>query len=417
MDSRPDWQELCRLLDMDPEVADEYGLNPQRMERRGNALRLTTDGATVYIKRMRSGQPDLDAVHQLTERLVRQGVRVPRMLQNKYGDPWVRGETGDFYVLPQIAGQPVRLDDESEFVEVARVLGAWHRHAAAEPGRFAQPLRADLKHWWGLARVKLDSYREYALDRPAATELDESFLAVREDIDRQLARALAYLQHAQYGALCERAQKRGELCHGNVVRQNLIRGRDGVYILDHSHVFEGPQILDLANYIQRYAARFDWDRRLCAEALDAYRRERPLSETEWLALAVLFAYPADVLRILEYYYEQRQDWDEEDFRAAFAQACEWDQARIQFHESAFADTLPPVDESGESDEQRVPSPSWPLASSGSFSRPRDEGDDDDAPVHWGRRPPNTNLPEIAAGPDPAPRVRQGRRTGLWRPPV
>ncbi len=416
MDSRSDWQQLCLLLDMDPELVDEYDLNPRRMERRGNAVRLTSDGATVYIKRMRKGQPGLDAVHQLTERLARQGVRVPRMLQNKYGDPWMRGEMGDFYVLPQIVGRPMRLDDESEFVEVARVLGAWHRHAAAEPGRFAQPLRADLTYWWGLARVKLDSYREYALDRRTATELDELFLSVREDLDRQLARALAYLPRAQYGALCERAGKRGELCHGNVVRQNLIRAQDGVYLLDHSHVFEGPQILDLANYIQRYAARFDWDRKLCAEALNAYRQERPLSEAEWLALAVLFAYPAGVLRILEYYYEQRQDWDEEDFCAAFAQACEWDQARIQFHESAFADALSPIDESG-GGEERIPPPSWALMPNGSFSRPRDEGDDDDALVHWGPLSSDRDLPEITAAPVPAPRVRPGRQTGLWRPPV
>ncbi|MHB1682413.1 MAG: hypothetical protein ACYCYO_06225 [Bacilli bacterium] len=421
MDEQPDWRELCDLLGVDPEVLDEYGLHPRRLERRGNAVRLTADGATVYIKKLRTGCADLDAVHELTERLVRRGVRVPPMLQNKYGDSYVLCETGDYYVLPQIAGRAVRLDDESEFVEVARALGAWHQNAAAEPGRFANPLRADLSYWWGLARVKLNSYRECALDRQNTTALDEQFLAVREDIDRQLVRALAYLPLVNYGELCRRASERGELCHGNVVRQNLLSAREGVYILDHSHVFAAPQMLDLASYIQRYAARFDWDRSLCASALAAYRQERPLSGEERLVTAVLLAYPEGMLRVLENYYEQRQDWGEEDFLDAFAKACAEDQARIQFLESEFGDQLPRLDDRDLSaDELAVPASFAPYAqpSMGSLSVFGDADADDGeerTPFRWGRRSTNTAFPGSATGAASAAERRQELRNGLWRP--
>ncbi len=417
MEAEPNWQELCHLVGIEPELLNEYELRPRRIEQLGNAIRVTADGATVYIKRMREGYPDFAAVHQLTERLARQGVRVPRMLPNKYGDPYVRCETGDVCVLPRISGRAVQLGDEAEFVEAARALGAWHRHAAAEPGLFAQPLRADLAYWWGLARVKLNSYRECALDRPQATELDELFLVQREDIDRQIARALAYLPLANYRTLCERAWERGELCHGNVVRQNLLHAREGVYVLDHSHVYEAPQVLDLASYVQRYAARFDWDRNVSEKALAAYQQERPLFDAERVVLAVLFAYPAGVLRILEYYYEQRRDWDEEDFVDAFEEACEWDQARVQFYESAFGDVLPLLDDGDMGADALVLPSSFAQTAGRSFSMPSDEGDDDPAPFRRERRSSNTDLPETAPSVDPAARLRQERRNGLWRPSV
>ncbi|PWI58844.1 hypothetical protein [Sulfoacidibacillus thermotolerans] len=337
-----DVKTVCEQYGIDVEILREYEFYPRKAAIVGGALRLVTDRQTVYLKRAAVSHRDhLQAIYEAVEGLFARGARVRRFLHTKYGDPYVVHETGLYYAMLQVSGSLPDLEVPQDFLQAISTLAEWHASAKTSHEILYQPRRVDLTYQWNLERAKLEVYREYALQREESTELDQRYLAIREDLDRQVGVALAKLKQISYDRILQEAFLRGELCHGSFVRQNLVQAKDGLYVLDHDHIYRGSQMLDLANFYQRYAAQQSFEIALCQRALAIYERIRPIREEEWQLLEVLLSFPASLLRVLEWYYGQRRDWEIEDFIDAFEDASEMNVARSAWHRHLFGAVVEP----------------------------------------------------------------------------
>ncbi len=327
---------VCEHYGIDVEVLREYEFYPLKATIVAGALRLVTDRQTVFIKRSTvANDQHLHAIFEAVEGLAARGARVMRFLHTKYRDPYVIHETGCYYALPQLSGRMPDLDSPQEFMAALATLAEWHVSAKVKHGILYQPRRVDLTYEWNAARAKLQIYREYALEREEPTELDTRYLAIREDLDRQVGISLAKLRQIPYEQIIQTAVQRGHLCHGSFVRQNLLVTKDGLYVLDHDHLYEGSQMIDLAHYLHRYGAQQSFDIELCQRGLATYESIRPIGQEEWRLLEILLRFPVSIMRVLEWYYEHRRDWEMEDFIDAFEDACHADVARMAFRRHLF----------------------------------------------------------------------------------
>ena len=322
-----DMIDLCQYFGADSELLREYELRPQRVSLVGGALKVGTDRQTVFIKRPSCSAQRLGQIFAQVEQLAAGGLRVPRFMPTKYGDPFVVREEGNFYVLPKLVGGTPQLGRESVFMTAIDALARWHRLAKARPGELISLFRIDVARVFLHARTEIETFREQALLRTETTEFDGLFLEVREQLERQVMQAVAQLHWADYKRLCLQAYQTGELCHGRFVRSNLLYREQDMAILDHDHMHQGTQMLDLAAFLRRYAVRFSWDVRIVAKALAVYQEVRPLTALEVSVLYALLLFPEGVLRVLAWYYEERRGFPEDDFLDALEQELEWELAR------------------------------------------------------------------------------------------
>lgn len=331
-----DVKSVCEKYGIDVEVLREYEFYPRKASIVGGALRIMTERQVVYMKRVVVPTPiHVQAIFEAVEGLAARGARVLRFLRTKYGDPYVIHETGYYYALSQVTGRIPDFESPEEFIEAFATLAEWHASAKVNHGILYQPRRIDVTYEWSVARAKLEIYREYALDREEPTELDERFLAIREDIDQQIGVSLAKLLLIPYEQITQEAVSSGTLCHGSFVRKNLVKSKDGLFVLDHDHLYEGSQMLDLAHFLQRYGAQQSFDIDLCQRALAKYEAIRPITQKEWSLLEVLLSFPSAIIQVLQWYYEQRRDWDIEDFIDVFEDACDMDVARLALRRHLF----------------------------------------------------------------------------------
>ncbi|MCY0875071.1 MAG: phosphotransferase [Firmicutes bacterium] len=321
-----DWREVCTRFGADEELLREYDVRPQAARICGGALHVRGVRKELYVKRPTCSSTRLQQVHQLIERVAQSGVRVARFIPTKYGDPFVARPDGLFYAMRAgVGGQP-RLERITVFIAALELLARWHQNAITEPGELLAMERLDLPARLMQDMARLEACRQQALRTADAAEMDQLFLSVREGLSSTVQNVLLGLREADFSSLCRTAWSAGAVCHGSFVRQNLLSHDEVLSVLDHDHVYLGPQVLDLAAFLRRYVRLYDWSPDVLAQGIAQYERIRPLTEPEFAILPVLLSYPENVLRVLEWYYEGNSEAPEEEFLDAFEREWAWHEA-------------------------------------------------------------------------------------------
>lgn len=324
--SDEDWQALCERFGADEELLREYELRPEVVQATGGALYVRGRRRAVYVKRVVCSSTRLMRIYRLVERLSQSGVKVARFVCTKYGDPFVARPDGLFYATAALPGGQPRLERIEVLIQGVQLLASWHDSATTEPGELLAIERLDVPARLMQDLARLEACRERALHGSASGPVDEFFLSIREELCHMVQMVLVGLRACDFPSLCRTAWLTGAVCHGSFVKQNLLSHEGQLTALDHDHVYLGPQVLDVAAYLRRYARLYDWSPDILAHALASYERVRPLSTAEYGALPALLSYPESVLRILEWYYEGRYQAPEEEFLDALEREWVWQEA-------------------------------------------------------------------------------------------
>lgn len=321
-----DWQAVCERFGADEELLREYELYPDLARITGGALYVRGRQAALFVKRTASSCGRLAQIHQLVERVAKGGSRVSRFVMTKYGDAFVARRDGLFYATAALPGAAPRLERTQDYLAAVALLATWHRDALTDPGELVAMDRLDLPGRLMQDLARLEACREEALRRSEPSVVDQLFLSVRDDLVRAVQAVLVALREVDYPALCRIAWAAGTVCHGSFVRQNLLSHDSLLSVLDHDHVYLGPQVLDLAAFLRRYTRLYDWAPDTLVQGVALYERIRTLSAGEYAVLPALLMYPENVLRVLEWYYERRHDAPEEEFLDALEREWDWHEA-------------------------------------------------------------------------------------------
>ncbi|KYP80709.1 phosphotransferase [Ferroacidibacillus organovorans] len=287
-------------LPFDPHILREYGLSDARVEKCGGAWRVHAADEIYYVKGVPFSAQRLEQIHILLDR-VSGGVQVARFVHNQFGDPFVIHESGNYYVTLSCDGKPASFERLALFLEGVETLARWHSLAHTVPGNLWFAERSD-----AAARIRndlltIDTLRARVLAKDRlAHEFDEWFLSLHEELERRLREVGERLSEVKYEGVRSYAFATGEICHGSYVRKNLLESERGTYaVIDHDHVYAGPQMAELATFLLHYLAPFLSREDVLRRTLMAYAAIRPINQAEWAVLGQLLCYPQGVMRCVE----------------------------------------------------------------------------------------------------------------------
>ncbi len=403
---------ICQRCGVDPEVLLDFPWRIRFARPIGRAIEVHTHEGIYYLKKVNYPHSRLYQVYEAVERLAADGLAVSRFVRNRFAEPYILHESGNYYAVIGIDGHPPDLDDEKWFVFTAQQMGKWHAHAKAPQGVLLSYDRLDVVGSWRKGQSRLENYRERALSVSDVSEFDEAFLMVRDELDAQITKAMHALVLSDFAMLCKEAYQEGTLCHGSFVRRNLLIHDQTLAILDHDHMFQGPQVLDLATFLHRYAAQQRWDAAFLLQVLQAYESQRPFREGEWDLLRVLLLYPFGVMQVIDERFAQNSPVADELYLDRLEEQWEWNLMKMACIQMIWGD----MDDSAwqdHTDERMFAQPSVahaslrvdPKAPGGSL-----QPDVQITQQSTQRRPSSAPKRQLKT-----PTVRPSLPPGLWRP--
>lgn len=318
---------------LDEDLLREYDLHEWRAQVVAGAVRVQGARQDLYVKRSALGCSALGRIDQVLMRLHQCGVPVARLARTKYGDAFVSRPDGVFYATRAVAGHPPRLERVEVLMAATSLLAKWHAAALAAPGELLSVHRLDIPGQLMNDLARLEVYRQIALTKPGPDpepgSVDEVFLQIRVGLAEEIRGVLVHLRNQDYPGVCRAALQSGSLCHGSFVRQNMVYQDNRLVILDHDHVYAGPQVLDVAAFLRRYMRFQDWDGDVLEGALQAYQDIQTVNGAERQMLPALLAYPEAVMRVLRWHYERIVTAPEDEVADALLREWEWHQAARQ----------------------------------------------------------------------------------------
>ncbi len=323
---------------IDPEVLEEYDCVPIRAHLVRNMVKVQTASGWRALKRVTIPSVRLDAAFRCAEHVAKSGfANVPRFIRTRYGDPYVRHATGQYYMTRWWPGEELNVQSSEDLLAGLRVLAEWHLAARGGlPAEVASAPAPSFVERLRRMRSELASYRQIAEAEGTATKFGQLFAAFADELQERVESALAKLEEVQFTRAEAESAANGWVCHGDFTRHSLTFDGATYTVWNYERVHPGLPLMDAALFLHRSLPVFDWAPDVLAEAVQSYRECAP-DAGEPALLASLLSVPLRSLQVVSKYYQGSRDWDEEDLVDLLESSLELDAKRTQACQEVFAE--------------------------------------------------------------------------------
>ena len=133
------------------------------------------------------------------------------------------------------------------------------------------------------------------------------FLKHAEAVMREGEAVLQKLQESGYAELLNRARQEEHICHGEYIHHNILISRKETAVVNFQHCEINVQVNDICLFMRKIMEKQDWNEELAKRMLEAYEKERLLTEEELYYLALCLSYPEKVWKLIHHYYHTNND--------------------------------------------------------------------------------------------------------------
>jgi CotS family spore coat protein len=325
----------------DPEVLDEYVCVPLEARVVRDVVKLRTESGWRALKRVAASAVRLDAAFRCAEHVAKCGfANVPRFIRTRYGDPYVRHATGQYYLTRWWPGKELDVRSKDELCAGLRVLGEWHQAArGALAADSARPALPSFEERLQSLHNELVRYRELAEAEHAPTPFERRFAASADELQVRLESALERLAEMGFSEAQREWAANGWVCHGDFTARNLTSDGAMYTVWNYEKVHPGFPVLEVAMYLHRYMPAFEWEADVLADAVQQYRESAgSAADPAWLA--VLLSVPLRSLQLVSRYYQKSGEWSEQEFDSAFESSLDLDRRRAEACAEVFEQQKP-----------------------------------------------------------------------------
>ncbi len=291
-------------------VLSEYDFEVVRTWKgRGSILFETPDG--LRILKEYTGFTDKLMLQNalLTHIREKSGLMVEEILSNKEGVLWTKDQSQNIYIVKTyFGGRECSIRDGEECRRAARLLARLHK-AMVMPtvsGQEAPVLRMDReyeKHNRELRKV-----RKFLRNKSQKNDF-EIYLLRHYDSFMEKAFEVAERWKASrisdyYGQIAAD----GIWCHGDYQYHNLLLDGNDMCVINFEKCVCDSQVRDLYLFLRKLLEKNNWSSSVGDGLLEAYQKERPLSEEELCQLYYRLAYPEKFWKIVNFYYNAGKAW-------------------------------------------------------------------------------------------------------------
>jgi len=310
------------------EILGEWDLRPKKIKRMGNEYKIKTQRGEKVL--MVSYQEErIRFMHHVLEHLAFHGYSkgIPRLIPTKYGDYFVKGEMGIYYLTDWFGGKACTAKDGDQIIEMVRTLAEMHL-AAQKVDQV--PDSVVRERWYDLSEQMTRGVQKV---NEKLGHLPEEFQQAWTTFASMAHRAQDLLRVSGFKTLVERAKREKTICHRQFRLKNIVITDHALSILGWEHCAYGVQVADLVYLMNKMMPKVAWDYTLGEQVIKAYHRIKPLADAEMMTLGAALMFPAAFVKFVEKYQDGR--FEEDKIGRKFDQLMEQEEKKVAFLEAFF----------------------------------------------------------------------------------
>lgn len=285
-----------------------YGLKYYGGSRTRTGLVCKTDVGLRELKKARVSQREILFAHDVKKNLYRNGFSELCLFYTALDGQPLFVWDGTMYLLEEpMPSQNLEEDTAETFQKGAQVLGRMHRLAEGCHSEYGFWEEERLPSYFSKRRGELAKIKRRVDKKSAYTAMDLMVLRQYNRFMEQAAEAEKLLRQADYTSLAADAREKGLFCHNSFKGDHLRKREDGLIFVGG---FEGctadVPLLDLAAYLRRFMRKSTGRKEDLKEVLEAYQKERQLSDGEKALLLAMTVFPDRFMRLMNETYNKRQ---------------------------------------------------------------------------------------------------------------
>lgn len=290
-------------------LLEQYDVEILRTRKGRGVILCETDKGLLVFKEYEGNEAKLVLLGRLLSQIRELGrVSAEELIPARDGALCVKENDGTAYILKTCAeGRECNIFDRGECQEAVRTLARLHQSMVLEPRedcpvlpRFS-PLQEYEKHNREFIKVQ-----RFLRKKSQKTAFEYSLLGCFDYFMEQAGEVTEGWR--SYEENMPGDQEEYAYCHGDYQYHNILRGEQGMYIVNFEKCLRDRQIRDLYLLMRKLLEKTGWSVSLGKELLAAYDRTQPISAYAYIDLYYRLAYPEKFWKIVNFYYNSGKAW-------------------------------------------------------------------------------------------------------------
>lgn len=302
------------------EVLKAYPLKVKRIrtitykEKKG-VWEIETDKGKKILKKYPGSKERLNFILSAMKQMRGKGVLFPEIVSTKLGRDYTE-VNGACYLLNQfISGSTPSYDAAGDLKQIMQTLGKFHLASKGYKSSMESKEREHLGKWDVTYKNHLDGLHDFK--KMAAKEGSSFSKLFSKHVDsfiEQGNKALKIINGPAYSKWVEKTDKQKNLCHQDFAAGNLIKTKQGIYVLDTDSFTYDIPARDLRKIFNKVMKKKGWSESTATRMLAAYHSQNPLSKDEYEVLYADLLFPNLFYGIGSKYYQKREkEWSSSKF--------------------------------------------------------------------------------------------------------
>ncbi len=288
------------------QILEQYDLTVNAISKGRESYLCDTSQGAKLLREYRGSKERAGFLAQMTKFLKEQGLNVPAVMETKEESPIAVDEDETKYILTDLlTGAECDTKRRDDMMEAVRLLARLHNLSEGYPGEIPEFVKEDpgmLLELYQKHNRELRKVKNYVHAKKKKNEFEMLFMG-------------------QYAQFMQKAEEVTDLlskiepqeymvgfCHGDYNQHNvLFKKQDGAIVHFDSFSYR-VRMSDLANFLRKMMEKNNWNTGLGMDMIQAYHRERPLTEQELKYLYLYLAYPEKFWKIANRYYNSHKAW-------------------------------------------------------------------------------------------------------------
>jgi spore coat protein I len=300
------------MLDMEREIAENYGLDVRNLFPYKNILVAATPYGRKALKRLPFSPERILFVHGAKEHLAGNDFeRVDRYICTLSGEPYFIYSGSCYCLTDYIEGRESNFDNDNDVRLAARVLAQLHKASkgyVAPSGCKVQDELGRLPLYFVKRLDDIKKMRRQA--KKGKGKFDELFLQYADYFVETAEDAIDELASSHYMELVEKTRDEGLFCHHDFTQHNIIMAGERATVTGFDYCCFELRVYDLANLIRRKMRKCDWDVSRSELIVNSYNSVEPINEDELCVMKIILRFPQKFWRVVNRYYNSRRSWSE-----------------------------------------------------------------------------------------------------------
>jgi CotS family spore coat protein len=294
-------------------VLDNYDIEPKNLKRVRGVYYIETGTGMFLLNEYTNSKGRLELLEKMQQYIEDKGHQTDLVVRNKNDELMTQGPDGGFYILKKwFAHKECEADKIDDLVKVTVEMAKIHADTERMEGVIAE--ETIFQKGNNLVNLMRKHSRELQLtaryiDR--AKNKREFEYQLKEGINRyyeQALRAEQYLAGTSYLKLLDKAYEKKSLCHGNVRHHNALIIKDYAVIINYIKAACDLQIVDFYKFFKKVMEKNNWNISFAKQLVEAYDKNRFVSDEEWKVFAALLLYPERFWKVANNYLNSGKAW-------------------------------------------------------------------------------------------------------------